>query len=57
MPLKVRDFHLPKKCSFFLNGTEIKYAINWLINQVALLSSFLKANTRDCKFYYELTAE
>ena len=57
-PLKVRDYHLPKKSFFFFfNGTEIKHAVNWLIDQVALSASFLKANIRVCKFYYELGAK
>lgn len=43
MPLKVRDYHLPKNVFvFFFNGTEIKHTVNWLIDQVALSASFLR---------------
>ena len=42
---------------FLFNGTEIKYTGNWLIDQVPLSASFLKANIRACKFYYELSAK
>lgn len=58
MPLKVRDFHLPKKISCFsFNGTAIKYTINRLIDQVALSVSCFRANARACKFYCELNAK